>query len=885
MGDDQRQLGIVKFYNPRKGYGFVTRADGNDVFFHLTHLRGRGAVAPVPGNAVRFSLGQNREGLTAEDIVIVPSSEIECYEGTIVSLSPEGGVVRTADGFDVHFSRSDYIPHTRADTLRIGDEVEMHFVHEDQHGAWWAKVVRAADFDPDSAGRPERRDDGDDEAENRRLLGILYKTDLDDEALEAARLLCERNMRATLSALVSRVFDRRLDIATRRELVRLIGEIYFDDECQAFLSEMAARLAGALDEEDLESSPSAGRTLELLLDDEAFPVRWSQYLLPFGLSLLRNLSTVPSCHSLLQSPECGEAAERWLTRVCRHVEQRRSGYGYVMTTAVATFDELWQRDALHEQLDRLLSRLLLAVDGETLGNQIYHLRDKLSPRFLPVFLRLLSQHPELPGAVGAATQCEIVSQWIETILLGSEQVLPSDLLAVILPVVEEIRAQLVDDAAVTRLLEPLTQSLSPQEMLRLITEEDLPERSVWACLRHLDRRGELAGLLADPDSRQRLTAWLRRASEPTSAGLPRGQEVNTALHLLDSLRASEELRGELTQIGATLFSDVRQRFATADAGALRELLDHFDLRQLPGLTPVLARRLTDGSLDELTQRRVVAYFNEREPALGGLATALMVWSRRPDDAATTCELVRALEGAERSDDSEVTALAEEVRALLEERDVRWHDGFVVAIECGPSGQPTARIQGWSILLPERLFADPNDFAANRYVRLLYRRGIVLTVVRAPVPEGEAVVGRLAEPLAVDHRNAIVGTLVDLHGARCYFELAELRSGLDRPLVEGDLLRFTRVAAVDQADYEHIAFNVYATFGPAEVDLLLRTVVEATDELVARTALRVALEAGAEAERGSWRRYWEETSEARRTSVVEGLDAEAKRRLEELTAAR
>jgi len=391
----ETHLGIVKFYNPRKGYGFVTRADGQDVFFHLTHFRT--LSTPAPGNVVRFRIGQNREGLTAEDLVIVPGDQLECYGGTITALTSEGGTVTTPDNFEVRFLRSDFIPHTRADSLRLGDEVEMHFLFEEPEGVWQAKVVRPPDFRPeDTAPRSERRD-ADEEEENRRLLGILYKTDLDDEALHAARTLCERNMRATLSALVSRVLDRRLELETRRELVRLIPQIYFDDPCQAFLEAMANALHRVLDEADQERSPAAAATLLMLFDDEQFPLRWSQYLLPFGLSLLRDLAAVPSCQVVLQEPDTAEAAERWLTRVCRHVEQKRSGHGYVMTTALATFDEVWQRDTLHEPLARVLSRLLVAVDGEGLANQIYHLRDKLSPEFMPVFLPQLSHHPDLPA--------------------------------------------------------------------------------------------------------------------------------------------------------------------------------------------------------------------------------------------------------------------------------------------------------------------------------------------------------------------------------------------------------------------------------------------------------------------------------------------------------
>ncbi|NUQ01965.1 MAG: cold shock domain-containing protein, partial [Armatimonadetes bacterium] len=412
------QIGIIKFYNPRKGYGFVTRPEGNDVFFHLTHFRTM--TVPAPGAVVQFSLGQNREGLTAEDMVVVPPDTVECYGGVITALDSEGGEIVTPDNFAISFRRSDFIPHTRADSLKVGDEVEMHFLMQEADESWRAKVVRSPGYQPESSvGARTERHEPDEEEENRRMLGILYKTDLDEEALQAARSLAERNMRATLSALVSRVFDHRLEPVTRRALVELIPSIYFDDDCQVFLETMTARLREALELEEGPGDAAAGEVLCLLLDDAHFPVRWSQYLLPFGLSLLRNLAPLTPCQALLDEPAQAEAMEVWLTRVCRHVEQRRSGHGYVLTTALATCDELWRRESLHEPLRRVLARLLVALDAEGLANQIYHLRDKITPEFLPVLLPLISQHPDLSQALRSPAQSEIFAQWIEMLLRGS----------------------------------------------------------------------------------------------------------------------------------------------------------------------------------------------------------------------------------------------------------------------------------------------------------------------------------------------------------------------------------------------------------------------------------------------------------------------------------
>jgi len=848
----ETHLGIVKFYNPRKGYGFVTRAEGQDVFFHLTHFRTM--ATPVPGNVVRFRIGQNREGLTAEDIVIVPSEELECYGGTITSLTSDGGSITTPDNFEVQFLRSDFIPHTRADGLRLGDEVEMHFLFEEPQGTWQAKVVRPPDFRPeDSAPRSERRD-ADEEEENRRLLGILYKTDLDDEALHAARTLCERNMRATLSALVSRVLDRRLEQATRRELVKLVPQIYFDDQCQGYLEAMAASLDRVLDEEERESSPSAASALRLLFDEEQFPLRWSQYLLPFGLSLLRDLSAVPSCHTMLQDAECAESAERWLTRVCRHVEQKRSGHGYVMTTALATFDEVWQRDALHEPLERVLSRLLVAVDGEGLANQIYHLRDKLSADFMPVFLPQLSHHPDLPAALRSPVQSEVFSQWIETLLRSAGETLSTEMLATVLPLIEEVRTHLSDDAAINRMLRPVTESLTPEEVVRLLTTEDLPERAIWATLRHLDRRGELNQLLANPEVRGLVTDWLRRTSQQPQPEPPREQEVNTALKLIDSLRSSSDLQGELSDIGHSLFASLHDRVARADSRELMRLLDEFDSGSLPHLTADLARRLRDPSLDEPARRQLMDYFQTAGPPLDVAAFAVARWTTESEDPARINEVIAALEQCREASRPEAGEMAGLLSELLASAEVGWHDGFVTELTDSVAG-PAARLEGFAILLPTRLFRDPADYGMNRFVRLIHRRGMAIGVVSAPVPETGYVCGRLAGPLAIDERNAMVGELVDCDGERCYFEVAQMRSGQDQALQEGDLMRFTRVEAAGEQAAKFVAFNVHRSFSEADLPLLWETFSGAADEAVAlaagREALRLSGETVDEAARGAW----------------------------------
>jgi CspA family cold shock protein len=60
-----RRQGQVKFYLPAKGYGFLTGADGVDVFFHATNVQG---FQPRPGQSVSFLPLVTPRGVQAKDV-------------------------------------------------------------------------------------------------------------------------------------------------------------------------------------------------------------------------------------------------------------------------------------------------------------------------------------------------------------------------------------------------------------------------------------------------------------------------------------------------------------------------------------------------------------------------------------------------------------------------------------------------------------------------------------------------------------------------------------------------------------------------------------------------------------------------------------------------
>ncbi len=67
----ERETGTVKWFNNEKGYGFITRQAGEDIFVHFRSIRGNGYRSLEEGQQVEFTVGQGRKGLAAEDVVVI----------------------------------------------------------------------------------------------------------------------------------------------------------------------------------------------------------------------------------------------------------------------------------------------------------------------------------------------------------------------------------------------------------------------------------------------------------------------------------------------------------------------------------------------------------------------------------------------------------------------------------------------------------------------------------------------------------------------------------------------------------------------------------------------------------------------------------------------
>lgn len=67
MSADQER-GTVKWFNAAKGFGFITRENGEDVFVHFRSIQGKGHRSLGEGQAVIFSVTEGDKGLQAVDV-------------------------------------------------------------------------------------------------------------------------------------------------------------------------------------------------------------------------------------------------------------------------------------------------------------------------------------------------------------------------------------------------------------------------------------------------------------------------------------------------------------------------------------------------------------------------------------------------------------------------------------------------------------------------------------------------------------------------------------------------------------------------------------------------------------------------------------------------
>lgn len=60
--------GTVKFFNSEKGFGFISREQGDDVFVHYSNIQGSGYKSLDEGQKVEFDVGPGRKGEEARNV-------------------------------------------------------------------------------------------------------------------------------------------------------------------------------------------------------------------------------------------------------------------------------------------------------------------------------------------------------------------------------------------------------------------------------------------------------------------------------------------------------------------------------------------------------------------------------------------------------------------------------------------------------------------------------------------------------------------------------------------------------------------------------------------------------------------------------------------------
>ena len=64
-----REQGTVKWFNNEKGYGFISRAAGDDVFVHHSAIQGSGFKSLDEGDSIEFEVAKGPKGLQAQNVI------------------------------------------------------------------------------------------------------------------------------------------------------------------------------------------------------------------------------------------------------------------------------------------------------------------------------------------------------------------------------------------------------------------------------------------------------------------------------------------------------------------------------------------------------------------------------------------------------------------------------------------------------------------------------------------------------------------------------------------------------------------------------------------------------------------------------------------------
>ncbi|GAA5521721.1 cold-shock protein [Aliifodinibius salicampi] len=65
----EREVGTVKWFHNGKGYGFITREEGEDIFVHYSEIEMEGYKKLEEGQEVEFTVAEGDKGLQAQEVI------------------------------------------------------------------------------------------------------------------------------------------------------------------------------------------------------------------------------------------------------------------------------------------------------------------------------------------------------------------------------------------------------------------------------------------------------------------------------------------------------------------------------------------------------------------------------------------------------------------------------------------------------------------------------------------------------------------------------------------------------------------------------------------------------------------------------------------------
>ena len=123
--ESNRHTGVVMWFNPSKGYGFIKDEDGTYIFVHYSNIRRNGYQTLKAGQTVEFEIKNSYKGPQAVDVVVIEKKALR-YTGVVKWFNPAKGYgfIQREDGsiLFVHYSN---IRGSGFRTLKAGQIVEF----------------------------------------------------------------------------------------------------------------------------------------------------------------------------------------------------------------------------------------------------------------------------------------------------------------------------------------------------------------------------------------------------------------------------------------------------------------------------------------------------------------------------------------------------------------------------------------------------------------------------------------------------------------------------------------------------------------------------------------------------------------------------------------